>query len=100
MPFGQQPKYIHCVDMLPDPRRTKDRNTIWKAMIDEGGKVNNGEKRTENRKKTWISSQRFRTALLPIEDPGPLFSSPVDEAADEEFQAFAAAGIRGTDIYS
>ena len=100
MPFGQQPKYMHCVDMLPDPHRAKDWNTIWKAMVDEGKKVNNGEKRKEDRKKLWVSSQRFRTALLPTADPGSLFSSPIGEAADEEFQAFAAAGIRGTDVYS
>ena len=96
MPVGGQPKYYHCVDLLPHPQRASDWDKIWRAMNDEGENVENGERKKDNETNQRISEESFHAALRSRGLPDAMISEPMEKQDDEEFQEFAAVGTEAS----
>ena len=74
---------------------------IWDALVIEGEKIQNGEKRRENREKLRTDVERFIAAFQwTAANPDATLSRPLGERLDRDFQAFAAADIGSTDSFS
>jgi hypothetical protein len=94
MPIEGQPKYYHCVDLLPHPQRASDWDIIWRAMNDEGENVENNERKKDKETNQRISEESLHAALRPRGLPNASISEPMEKQDDEEFQEFAAVGAR------